>query len=183
MIRNNKFISMITTMLKIGFIGFGGGTALIPVIEEEIVEKNKVVTEEQYNNEVMIASITPGALPVEIASGIGYVAEIDGRIAGSMALLTHDPAYDAIDGAWIAAGPYIAVHRLAFSDEYRGKGLFGSLISSLRALAAEQDAASIRIDTDRHNPIMIHLLEKNGFISTGFVLFAGDRKLAYELPL
>ena len=72
MIRNNKFISMITTMLKIGFIGFGGGTALIPVIEEEIVEKNKVVTEEQYNNEVMIASITPGALPVEIASGIGY---------------------------------------------------------------------------------------------------------------
>src|SRR5699024_2057272 len=72
MIRNNKFISMITTMLKIGFIGFGGGTALIPVIEEEIVEKNKVVTEEQVNNEVMIASITPGALPVEIASGIGY---------------------------------------------------------------------------------------------------------------
>ena len=50
---------MITTMLKIGFIGFGGGTALIPVIEEEIVEKNKVVTEEQFNNEVMIASITP----------------------------------------------------------------------------------------------------------------------------
>mgnify|MGYP002802294037 CR=1 FL=1 len=54
-----KFTSMITTMLKIGFIGFGGGTALIPVIEEEIVEKNKVVTEEQFNNEVMIASITP----------------------------------------------------------------------------------------------------------------------------
>ena len=44
MIRNNKFISMITTMLKIGFIGFGGGTALIPVIEEEIVEKNKKIS-------------------------------------------------------------------------------------------------------------------------------------------
>src|SRR5699024_11312735 len=72
-----KFMSMITTMLKIGFIGFGGGTALIPVIEEEIVEKNKIVIEEQFNNEVMIASITPGALPVEIASGIGY--ETDGN--------------------------------------------------------------------------------------------------------
>ena len=45
---------MITTMLKIGFIGFGGGTALIPVIEEEIVEKNKVVTEEQYNNDPLV---------------------------------------------------------------------------------------------------------------------------------
>lgn len=126
---------------------------------------------------------SPALISDDIESGIGYVAEIDGRIAGSMALLTHDPAYDAIDGAWIAAGPYIAVHRLAFSDEYRGKGLFGSLISSLRVLAAEQNATSIRIDTDRHNPIMIHLLDKNGFISTGFVLFAGDRKLAYELPL
>lgn len=67
----NKFVSMVTTMLKIGFIGFGGGTALIPVIEDEVVEKSKIVTEEQFNSEVMIASITPGALPVEIATGIG----------------------------------------------------------------------------------------------------------------
>lgn len=82
-----KFMSMITTMLKIGFIGFGGGTALIPVIEEEIVEKNKVVTEEQFNNEVMIASITPGALPVEIASGIGYqTAGNKGMMAGASAM-------------------------------------------------------------------------------------------------
>lgn len=82
-----KFMSMITTMLKIGFIGFGGGTALIPVIEEEIVEKNKVVTEEQFNNEVMIASITPGALPVEIASGIGYqTAGNKGMMAAASAM-------------------------------------------------------------------------------------------------
>ncbi|MCD8020391.1 MAG: chromate transporter [Clostridiales bacterium] len=84
---SNKFISMVTTMLKIGFIGFGGGTALIPVIEEEIVEKNHVVTEEQFNDEVMIASITPGALPVEIASGVGYqTVGIRGMIAGATAM-------------------------------------------------------------------------------------------------
>lgn len=82
-----KFMSMITTMLKIGFIGFGGGTALIPVIEDEVVEKNNVVTEEQFNNEVMIASITPGALPVEIASGIGYqTAGNKGMIAAATAM-------------------------------------------------------------------------------------------------
>ena len=38
----NKFVSMVTTMLKIGFIGFGGGTALIPVIEDEVVEKENI---------------------------------------------------------------------------------------------------------------------------------------------
>ena len=40
-IKMRKFISMTATMLKIGFIGFGGGSALIPVIEEEVVEKEK----------------------------------------------------------------------------------------------------------------------------------------------
>ena len=61
-IKMRKFISMTATMLKIGFIGFGGGSALIPVIEEEVVEKDKIVSEEEFNDDVMIASITPGAL-------------------------------------------------------------------------------------------------------------------------
>ena len=68
-IKMRKFISMTMTMLKIGFIGFGGGSALIPVIEDEVVEKDKIVSEEEFNDDVMIASITPGALPVEVATG------------------------------------------------------------------------------------------------------------------
>lgn len=83
----NQFISMVLTMLKIGFIGFGGGTALIPVIEDEVVEKSKIVTEEEFNREVMIASMTPGALPVEIASGIGRVtAGNRGMVAAATAM-------------------------------------------------------------------------------------------------
>ena len=58
-------------MLKTGVIGFGGGTALVPVIEAQIVERSGIVSEESFNRDVMIASITPGALPVEIAAGIG----------------------------------------------------------------------------------------------------------------
>ena len=73
-IKMRKFISMTMTMLKIGFIGFGGGSALIPVIEDEVVEKDKIVSEEEFNDDVMIASITPGALPVEVATGIGRQA-------------------------------------------------------------------------------------------------------------
>ena len=59
-------------MLEIGLIGFGGGTALIPVIEKKTVEQYGIIEEDEFNKEVMIASITPGALPVEIATGIGY---------------------------------------------------------------------------------------------------------------
>ena len=58
-------------MLRVGVIGFGGGNALIPVMEKEFVTKKLYVTKEEYDEAVLAASITPGALPVEIACGIG----------------------------------------------------------------------------------------------------------------
>ena len=74
-------------MLKIGLIGFGGGTSLIPVIENEIVTRSGLVTEEEYNKNVMIASITPGALPVEIAAGIGLkTGHSRGTVAAAAAM-------------------------------------------------------------------------------------------------
>jgi len=66
-----KKFSWLFSLLKIGCIGFGGGTSLIPVIEQEMVENKKLVSKDEYDSAVIIASITPGALPVEISSGIG----------------------------------------------------------------------------------------------------------------
>ncbi len=67
----NKFLSLLLSFLKIGFIGFGGGSALIPIIEEEIVGKKKLLTEEDYNNYVIVSNITPGTLPVKLAAAAG----------------------------------------------------------------------------------------------------------------
>ncbi len=58
-------------MTKVGCIGFGGGSILIPVIESEVIDRCKFDTKEQYNKDVVVASITPGALPVEIAGSFG----------------------------------------------------------------------------------------------------------------
>ncbi len=63
----NLFFSMV----KIGCIGFGGGNALIPIMQQELVDKNRVVTAQEFEEDVVVASITPGALPVEIAGGVG----------------------------------------------------------------------------------------------------------------
>ena len=69
------------SMLRIGTIGFGGGNALIPVIEKEVVENGKLVTKRAYDEDVVAACITPGALPVEIAAGIGQ------RLGGASGML------------------------------------------------------------------------------------------------
>ena len=80
--RSGQFIR---SMFRIGCIGFGGGSALIPVIEKEIVERQGIDTKQNIDKDVIVASITPGALPVEIAASIGRRAfGSKGMIAGAV---------------------------------------------------------------------------------------------------
>ena len=63
--------SSITVMLsffKMGLISFGGGSALIPVIENEIVEKKKWIKREPFDVSVVIASISPASLSVALCA-------------------------------------------------------------------------------------------------------------------
>lgn len=78
---NIKKYSYLTSLLKIGFIGFGGGNAIIPVIEQEVVREDKLVSKEEYDEDVIISSITPGALTVKISAAVG------GRIMGSKGMV------------------------------------------------------------------------------------------------
>jgi len=66
-----KYMNFVGALAKIGCIGFGGGSALIPVIEDEIIHRQKLDTQENLDKDVIVASITPGALPVEIAASVG----------------------------------------------------------------------------------------------------------------
>ena len=74
-------------MAQIGMIGFGGGNALIPVIEQLAVKENGLVSQEDLEEDIIVASITPGALPVEIAGGIGKrMAGWKGMLAASVGM-------------------------------------------------------------------------------------------------
>ncbi len=69
--QKSHFFRLLLSMLKIGIIGFGGGSALIPVIEDEVVDNQKLISKRDYDEDVISACVTPGALPVEIAAGAG----------------------------------------------------------------------------------------------------------------
>lgn len=64
-------LKAIGAFVKIGAIGFGGGTALIPVIEREAITKNGLITPDEFKEELVLQGITPGALPLKIACGLG----------------------------------------------------------------------------------------------------------------
>ena len=60
------------TMFKIGLFTFGGGYAMIAIIERELVERKKWIEHEEFMDVIAIAESTPGPLAINSATYIGY---------------------------------------------------------------------------------------------------------------
>lgn len=83
----SKMRSFIFSMLKVGVIGFGGGNALIPVLEQEVVKEKNLIQKGEFDKDIIAATLTPGALPVELASGVGLQAcGMGGMVAGGVVM-------------------------------------------------------------------------------------------------
>ena len=60
------------TMFKIGLFTFGGGYAMIAIIERELVERKKWIEHEEFLDIIAIAESSPGPLAINSATYIGY---------------------------------------------------------------------------------------------------------------
>ena len=60
------------TFLKIGAFTFGGGYAMIPIIQREAVEKNHWITDDDILEIITIAESTPGPIAINSATFVGY---------------------------------------------------------------------------------------------------------------
>ncbi|MDE7026744.1 chromate transporter [Duncaniella freteri] len=67
------YLRLIWAYLKIGLFGFGGGYAMLALIEREIVGPGWV-TEQMFTDIVAISQMTPGPIGINSATYIGYVA-------------------------------------------------------------------------------------------------------------
>ena len=63
---------LFTTFLKIGAFTFGGGYAMIPLIQREASEKNHWISDEDILDIVAIAESTPGPIAINAATFVGY---------------------------------------------------------------------------------------------------------------
>lgn len=66
-------ISLFLTFLKIGLFTFGGGYAMISLIEEICVEQKKWITHDQMMNVTVVAESTPGPIAINCATYVGYL--------------------------------------------------------------------------------------------------------------
>ena len=66
------YLSLFLTMMKIGLFTFGGGYAMIALIENEFVEKKKWIEKDEFLDVAAIAESTPGPIAINAATYIGY---------------------------------------------------------------------------------------------------------------
>ena len=75
------------TFLKIGAFTFGGGYAMIALLENEFVERKKWIKKDDFLNMVAIAESTPGPVAINSATYIGYkIAGLFGAAAATVAV-------------------------------------------------------------------------------------------------
>ena len=66
------YLRLFLTMLKIGLFTFGGGYAMIALLENEFVEKKKWLEKDEFLDVAAIAESTPGPIAINAATYIGY---------------------------------------------------------------------------------------------------------------
>lgn len=80
------YLRLFITFFKIGLISFGGGYAMIPIIEDAIV-KNGWLTPADFYNIIAVSETTPGPIAVNSATFVGYrVAGFFGGISATIGI-------------------------------------------------------------------------------------------------
>ena len=88
---NEKFsrvLKLFLTFFKIGAFTFGGGYAMIPLIQKETVEHQKWITDDDILDIIAIAESTPGPIAINSATFVGYrVAGFFGALAATLGVV------------------------------------------------------------------------------------------------
>ena len=82
-----KIFELFITMFKIGLFTFGGGYAMIALLENEFVSKKKWIEKNEFIDMVAIAESTPGPIAINAATYIGYkMAGLCGSVSATAAV-------------------------------------------------------------------------------------------------
>ena len=81
----NLYLDLFLTFAKIGVCTFGGGYAMLPILQREVVEKRQWATEEELTDYFAIGQCTPGIIAVNTATFIGQ--KLKGNLGGTIATI------------------------------------------------------------------------------------------------
>ena len=84
-----KLLELYLAFVKIGAFTFGGGLAMMPIMQRELIEKRGWLTEEELVDYFAIGQSTPGIIAVNVATFVGYKRlGVLGGIIGTLGVVT-----------------------------------------------------------------------------------------------
>lgn len=84
-----ELIDMFLTFARVGGFTFGGGYAMIPILQRELVENKKWATEEELMDYYAIGQCTPGIIAVNVSTFIGYkLRGLAGAVFATLGMIT-----------------------------------------------------------------------------------------------
>lgn len=84
-----EYLELYLAFFKIGLFTFGGGYAMLPMLEKEVINKRKWATSEEVMEYFAIGQITPGIIAVNTATFIGYFKKgIFGGICATLGVIS-----------------------------------------------------------------------------------------------
>ena len=81
------FLQLFYTFFKIGLFGFGGGYAMISMIQGEVVTRHEWLSSTEFTDIIAISQMTPGPIGINSATYVGYSAVVNAGYSHAIGVL------------------------------------------------------------------------------------------------
>lgn len=145
------YLQLFYTFFIIGMFTFGGGYAMLSLIQNEVVVNHAWVTAQEFTDMIAISQMTPGPIGINSATYVGYA--VTGNVFGSLVATT----------AVMLPSFIIVLFICKLYEKFKESNIFATLLKFLRPVVIGMIAASAVI-----------LITSDNFIDyTSWLLFAG----------
>lgn len=109
-------LDLFCTFFRIGLFTFGGGYAMLPLLQREIVEKKKWATEEEMLDYFAVGQCTPGVIAVNTATFVGFKEKkLSGAIFATLGVVSPSLVIITVIAALLSNFAHIAAVQNAFA--------------------------------------------------------------------
>lgn len=171
------FLDLFLVFSKIGIVGFGGGYAMLSLIQDDVVSTHQWLTAKEFTDIVAVSQMTPGPLGINMATYVGYTAVLNEGYSPTVAML--GSFVTTLSILWLPFLLMLGVSHLLLKhkDSAVIKGIFSGLRPTIVGLVAA--AALVLMNADNFGAPRESQLQ---FI-TSLVLFAAAFIAVYRFQV
>lgn len=165
------FLQLFYTFFKIGLFGFGGGYAMISMIQGEVVTRHEWLSSNEFTDIIAISQMTPGPIGINSATYVGYSAVVNAGYSHAVGILG-----STIATVSVVLPSFILIVLISkFFLKYQKHPIIASVFEGLRPGVVGLLAAAALVLMNREN-----FGTYNWQILTSIILFAGTFIASYR---